>query len=179
MSVCVRRRARRKITDWIEIASAYFRNHHNLEQPAQIATQLDMSVIRDLRDIMNGEYPALVRMTHWLESMSAEEVLVHTDYRIFRKFLSLHKLNCATSFMNYWGKDEIECQINTLYRLKDPCASNNFKPISKEMTTQFQLSNDAIREGETFQVLMEWKWPKELEIKNNLYLQKSLMKISL
>ena len=160
-----------------EVAEAFDGMPHGREstvkQCATFAMRIPERVIEVIGEIINSEHPELAsgqkeagRSPH-----SAQAVMSSTDCRVYRKFVNITSLKSATTFMNAGGDSGLECQINTLWRLRDLCRSNGFKAASyKTVVTQFQKAREAMREAKKFEDFLETtKWPAEMEaVKGNL-----------
>lgn len=158
-----------------QIAEAYDGCSHQKEntvrQTASTALRLDTAVIDAVGDIMNSEHPDLVVQQPGSSVKDESSAVKTIDCRVFRRFIHISSLKSATAFMNACGRDGIEAQINTLYRLRDVCKQQKFKPVSHRHTVeQFEKALAAIKEARKFESLLESnEWPSEMiALKKNL-----------
>lgn len=155
-----------------EIAEEFDGMPHNREstikQCATTAVRLAESVIDVIGEITNSEHPELVStqtMANDSLNTNPSQVMSTTDCRVYRKFVNITSLKSATLFMNAEGEDGVQCQINTLYRLRELCRGNKYKAASyRTVSEQFQKAREALREARKFEVFLESaKWPDEMQ----------------
>lgn len=88
-----------------------------------------------------------------------------TDYRVSRAMLTISALKYSTEFIKGKGIDGGMAQIYTIYRTRDLCQRNQFKPIRHEaISTLFPISIRAIAEaGKFIPLLADQRWPEEMK----------------
>lgn len=133
-----------------DVISHYSRN--TVIQTASTFLRLADELIEVIGDSTNSEQPSLIGYSHVPATRSdVAEFMISANYRVYRRFIQVSSLKSATFLMNAKGKDSSECQKNTMYRLRELCRSNSYKPASfKTVAAQFQRSTSALYDARKF-----------------------------
>lgn len=157
------------------IAFAFDGNVHKKtstrKQTATLAVRLAPEVVEVIGEIVNSEHPDLACRSDYATQTivprgASREVVMRTmDCRVYRNFINATSLKSATKFLNADGQDAVSCQISTLYRIRDSCRLNRFKPVShKTVCEQFEKAFSAMREARKFEELLEsTTWPVDMQ----------------
>lgn len=73
------------------------------------------------------------------------------ECRLFRNMPNITSLKYSKQFMNAQGDDGERAEIYTIYRTRDMCKGQQFKPVGHEgITKLLQISTMVITEEKTF-----------------------------
>lgn len=162
-------RGSKKVTS-AEVSAAYDGASHakesTIKQTAATAVRLDHSVIKAIGEVMNEEHPELAAscINPTLNSSNKEDVQSKVDCRVYRKFINITSLKQATVFMKAEEKEGRSVQVNTIYRLREVCKLNNFKPVQHSIVAeQYIKATKALKEARKFETFLESKtWPTDM-----------------
>lgn len=158
-----------------EVEEKQFRT---LVQTANAVVRLPDAVIETIGDVCDSEYADLClssNNTHG--SKTASDIMKLMDCRVFRNMLNITSLKSSRVFMNASGEDEERAQLLTIFRARDVCQDNMFKPVRHDMISKlFQLSLDAIKEEKKFMVFLSpSNWPEEMAILRSNLLRSTIL----
>ncbi len=139
-----------------------------IKQAVSVSSRLSPRTIEAIGEVCNLECPDIILKSPSLNRQnlgSVDDVISHTDCRLFRSFICFGSLRGAKAFMNAVLDDQEEAQRTCIYRLKHWCELNGYKPVqSKTVIEQFNLSILSLKEEEKFLKIIESdEWPKNME----------------
>ncbi len=139
-----------------------------IKQAVSVASRLSPRTIDVIGEVCNLECPDIILKSSSLNRQnlsSVDDVISHTDCRLFRSFICFGALRGAKAFMNAVLDDHEEAQRICIYRLKHWCELNGYKPVqSKTVVEQFNLSILSLKEEEKFLKIIEFEdWPRNME----------------
>lgn len=140
-----------------------------LVQMANTAIRMPDEVIAAIGTVCSEEYPDLCLCSpkHNVSDVKTKgEIMELVDCRVYRNMLNITSLKSAKVFMNATGVDGQRAQISTIFKSRDVCKSNQFKPVKHtDITRLFHLSLAAINEEKKFLRFLEPQmWPVEMKV---------------
>lgn len=156
----------------VSVARTYFGQEQvsrTMTMLASTAVRLPQRTIETLGAIMNSEHPDLLdfkKQDHGPKSSTSCISIGNDDCRVFRQFVKLHSIYNCSPFMNVKTEDDIEAQVNTLFRVRDVCKSIGFRTVQhQDVLKQYKLSVCALQEERKFLSYMSSKqWPPNMEV---------------
>ena len=155
-----------------EIAERYDGSEHptntSLRQAAGVALKLSTRTIEALGEVVNTACADVIVQSEDLNSLSLEteeEVLGHLDCRLFKSFVCFGAIRSATNFLHALKHGFEEEQVNTIYRIRNYCEKNTYKPVQADIISeQFDLAIQARREERTFlRTIRAEQWPQHMD----------------
>lgn len=138
-----------------------------LVQTANVAVRLHESVIDAIGSVCNAEYADIClseRKYNKSGCNTRKEIMSTIDCRVFRNMINISSLKSSKAFMNAGGEVGKRAQYLTIYKARDLCQQNGFKPLKHDNVTElFEMALAAIQEEEKFIIFLDGhNWPEKM-----------------
>ena len=164
--------ARGAKVNYKHVAERYDGGDHSkntyIRQVVTVAARLHLRTIDTIGKVVNEDCAEIVLCDKELnrsDMKTVEDVYCQKDSRLFKSFVSFGSLRGSKAFMNAVLDDQVEAQVNTIFRLRHWSEMNRFKSAQHTVITeQFNMSILSLKEEQKFlSLIKENEWPAHME----------------